>query len=167
MYDIYESAERDAWRFTLGKKGTKPLLVIGLNPSTATQEKSDTTVAKVEQVAITHDYDGFVMLNLYPVRATDFRTLPSAVNRKAFHANLRRIQELVASTKNPTVWAAWGSHVTYHRYFADARDALIEQFALYSVTWMRFGTLTKDGHPHHPSRLSYAWTLERFDPSSR
>lgn len=166
MYDIYTNGERDAWRFTLGKKGASPLLIIGLNPSTATRDKSDTTVAKVERVAATNKYDGFVMLNLYPVRATDFRELPSTVNRTAFNANLDQIGKIVASTKNPTIWAAWGKNVTYHHYFVDARDELVKRLATFNVRWMRFGSLTKDGHPRHPSRLSYTWKLELFDPAA-
>jgi hypothetical protein len=166
VYDIYTNAKGDAWRFTLGKMGRKPLLIIGLNPSTATRHKSDSTVAKVEQVVATKKYNGFVMLNLYPVRATDFRKLPSTVNRTAFDANLDQIGEVVASTKSPTIWAAWGNNVTHHYYFADARDELVRRLAVFNVRWMRFGSLTKDGHPRHPSRLNYAWELEPFDPAA-
>ena len=110
VYDIYTSTKRDAWRFTLGKKGTNPLLIIGLNPSTATRDKSDTTVAKVERVATNNNYNGFVMLNLYPIRATDFRELPAAVNQTAFNANLDQIENVVARMTSPTIWAAWGMH---------------------------------------------------------
>ena len=166
MYDIYSTAKSDSWRFTLGKAGTNPLLTIGLNPSTATQENSDTTVAKVERVAANSGYDGFVMLNLYPIRATDYRDLPSTVNRTAFNANLRRIEDLVASTARPTVWAAWGNSVTHHSYFLHARDELIERLAPYRARWLRFGSLTATGHPRHPSRLHYAWTLQPFDPAA-
>ena len=51
MYDIYNSDQNDQWRYTLGRSGARPLLVIGLNPSTATQEKLDPTVTRVEKVA--------------------------------------------------------------------------------------------------------------------
>jgi hypothetical protein len=166
VYDIYASAKRDAWRFTLGKKGTKPLFIIGLNPSTATREKSDTTVAKVERVAAKHGYEGFVMLNLYPIRATDFRTLPSTVNQTAFTANLDQIDRVVGNSRNPTVWAAWGDNVTHHAYFLDARDELATRLAAHNVRWLRFGNLTAAGHPRHPSRLSYAWNFEPFDPAA-
>ncbi len=63
MYDIYSRSNDDRLRFTLGRHGSKMLYVVGLNPSTATQEKSDTTVAKVEEVARRTGYAGFVMLN--------------------------------------------------------------------------------------------------------
>lgn len=166
MYDIYASAKRDAWRFALGKKGTKPLFIIGLNPSTATRDRSDTTVAKVERVAAKHGYEGFVMLNLYPIRATDFRTLPSTVDRAAFTANMDQIDQVVCNVRNPTVWAAWGDNVTHHAYFLAARDELATRLAAYNARWMRLGSLTAGGHPRHPSRLSYAWNFESFDPAA-
>ena len=87
MYDIYQNDCQDKWRYTLGKAGANPLVVIGLNPSTATQEKADTTVAKAEKVALQQGYDGFIMLNLYPIRATDYRKLPVKVNATAFANN--------------------------------------------------------------------------------
>ena len=89
MYDIYSNANDDQWRFTLGRCGSRPLLTIGLNPSTATQERADPTVARVERIAEEKGFggrfDGFVMLNLYPVRATDFRELPAGRDETRIH----------------------------------------------------------------------------------
>ena len=62
--------------------------MIGLNPSTATRDKSDTTVAKVEAVARRNGHDGFVMLNLYPLRATKPSTLPQRANATQLRRNL-------------------------------------------------------------------------------
>jgi hypothetical protein len=164
MYDIYSNARSDSWRFTLGKSGVNPLLTIGLNPSTATREKADTTVAKVEKVAKQYGFDGFVMFNLYPVRATDFRDLPRKVNREAFEENIAKIEGLVAALRKPTVWAAWGTCVTHHTYFLEARDELIPRLAKHGVKWVCHGPPTQNGHPRHPSRLRYAWSLAAFDP---
>jgi hypothetical protein len=33
-------AKNDLWRFTLGKSGSRNLIIIGLTPSTVTKEKS-------------------------------------------------------------------------------------------------------------------------------
>lgn len=162
MYDIYRNDRKDEWRYTLGKAGRTPLLAIGLNPSTATQEKADTTVAKVERVALNNGYDGFVMLNLYPIRATDYRNLPAEVNPTAFAKNLDVIEEVVSAQQNPVIWAAWGSSVEYHRYFIDARDQLVDRLAKYKAKWLRFGDLTTDGHPRHPSRLAYDWKFAPY-----
>lgn len=161
-YDIYDSARDDLWRFTLGKTGARPLLVVGLNPSTATQEAADTTVAKVETVAARSGFDGFVMLNLYPVRATDYRELPADVNRQAFATNLAKIEAVVAGVPDPVLWAAWGNPVEHHSFFMDARDALRERLARYAPKWQCFGAPTTRGHPRHPSRLQYAWEFRPY-----
>lgn len=146
MYDIYSNDRKDEWRYTLGKAGKSPLLAVGLNPSTATQEKADTTVAKVEQVAINNGYDGFIMLNLYPVRATDYRNLPPSVDPTAFEKNLDAIEEVVRAQARPVIWAAWGTSVEYHPYFIDARDQLFTRLSKYKAKWLHFGNLTADAH---------------------
>lgn len=165
MFDIYHSDRNDAWRYTLGKAGRRPLLTVGLNPSTATQEKADPTVARVQRVAELHGFDGFVMLNLYPVRATDYRTLPARVNAEAFERNLQVIEELVASHQAPTIWAAWGQPVVHHGYFLKARDQLFERLERHRPQWVRFGELTSTGHPRHASRLDYGWRFAPYDPA--
>ena len=88
MYEIYHSEHDDQWRYTLGTIGKRPLITIGLNPSTATQEKLDNTVTKVEKVAQQCGFDSFIMLNLYPVRATDPQDLPSKPDPVAYERNL-------------------------------------------------------------------------------
>ena len=162
MYDIYHNDRNDKWRYTLGKAGKNPLLTIGLNPSTATQEKADTTVAKVEQVALNNLHDGFIMLNLYPVRATNFRDLPATVNDEAFAKNLDAIEDVVKAHSKPVIWAAWGTSVKHHPFFEEARDQLFSRLSKYKAKWLHFGDLTVGGHPRHPSRLSYNWKFSPF-----
>lgn len=163
MYDIYSGEKNDQWRFTLGKSGNRKLFTIGLNPSTASQEKSDTTVAKVEAVATRAGYDGFVMLNLYPVRATDFNKLPNQVNIEAFSTNLASIEAIVKEESDPVIWAAWGENILAREYFFASAVELIARLKKYNVSWRRFGDLTKSGHPRHPSRLHYAWDFWPLD----
>lgn len=163
MYDIYSNARNDICRFTLGKSGSRKLLTVGLNPSTATKENSDTTVAKVEGVAKRNGFDGFVMLNLYPVRSTDFNALPFDVDAEAFSENLNRIETLVAADPTSVVWAAWGENIHARSYFVAAARELFARLQKYSTAWQHFGTLTKSGHPRHPSRLNYAWSFSELD----
>lgn len=163
MFDIYHSDQEDRWRYTLGKAGRRPLLTVGLNPSTATQERADPTVARVQKVAELHGFDGFTMLNLCAVRATDYRTLPAKVNRVAFDRNLAAIEEAVAAQVEPVIWAAWGAPVVHHVYFLRARDELYRRLARFEPRWLRFGELTATGHPRHASRLDYGWTFAPYD----
>lgn len=163
MYDIYENTENDQWRFSLGQSGSNPLLVIGLNPSTATQEKSDTTVAKAQHVAESSGFDGFVMLNLYPVRATDYQELPPTANQQAYRQNMEAIESIVATQRKAAIWAAWGESIKARSYFAGAIRELSVRLATYNPTYLHFGPLTQEGHPRHPSRLDYSWSLAPFE----
>ena len=163
MYDIYSNDRNDTLRFTLGKSGSRKLLTVGLNPSTATQETSDTTVAKVEGVAKRNGFDGFVMLNLYPIRSTDFNALSPDVDAEAFSENLNRIETLVAAEPTPVVWAAWGENISARGYFVAAASQLLARLHKYGTVWQHFGTLTNSGHPRHPSRLNYAWSFSSLD----
>lgn len=162
MYDIYSQSNDDRLRFTLGLRGDKMLYVVGLNPSTATQEKSDTTVAKVQVVARQAGYTGFAMLNLYPVRATDFKTLPTIADKNAIDSNLAAIEHLLAQEQTPTIWAAWGQSILARPYFRSSAKAIANQLAAHNPRWVNFGALTADRHPRHPSRLSYSWSFSEF-----
>ena len=163
MYDIYSNAQDDLWRFTLGKSGSRNLITIGLNPSTATKEKSDTTIAKIEVAAKQAGFDGFVMLNLYPVRSTDFNELPEKENAEAFAENLAKIEAVLAAESEPVVWAAWGENILEREFFVAASKELFARLEKYGTLWQQFGSLTQSGHPRHPSRLHYAWKFSPFD----
>ncbi len=163
MYDIYSNNNNDSWRYTLGKSGSRTLLTVGLNPSTATKEKSDTTVAKVEGAASRNGFDGFVMLNLYPVRSTNYNALPLTVDVAAFNENLDQIESLVAAKKNPVIWAAWGDSIFARTYFAESARQLIDRLDKHNVSWCHFGSLTGAGQPRHPSRLSYDWSFSPLE----
>ena len=163
MYDIYQSTADDACRFALGRSGRRTLIAVGLNPSTATREKSDPTVAKVEQVARAHGYDGFMLVNLCPVRATDCRTLPATVDGKLLAANLRAIAEVVRAVEGITLWAAWGAPILTRPFLVSAAVAITACVERFRPGWRHFGPLTVGGHPRHPSRLRYAWTFAPFD----
>ena len=54
------------YRYILGTAGTKPLICIGVNPSTAAPGDLDPTLKSVERIALGNGYDSFLMFNLYP-----------------------------------------------------------------------------------------------------
>lgn len=164
MYDLYVSNEQDTARFILGKSGKRKLFVIGLNPSTANKEKSDTTVAKVEKVATLNQFDGFVMANLYPLRSTDPSQLPNTVDEKLIVRNIEEIKKQAASAINPVFWAAWGGNIVTREYLKTAFHQIDALVCDLNGTWVNYGELLKGGHPRHPSRLSYSWSFQNFDP---
>lgn len=162
MYDLYKSNKSDSERYILGKKGNKKIFVIGLNPSTANKEKSDTTVAKVEKVAINSGYDGFVMANLYPVRSTIPDNLPDKSNKKSVTTNIDEIIKHAKTEINPVFWAAWGVNIVIRQYLVEVLLELNGKIKKMNGSWECYGELTKGGHPKHPSRLSYDWNFQSF-----
>ena len=55
-------------RFLLGQHGTRELLAIGLNPSTANEHKIDPTSRNIKNIANNNNYDGWWLTNLYTLR---------------------------------------------------------------------------------------------------
>lgn len=166
MYDLYHCDKYDTSRFILGKSGTRKIFIIGLNPSTADKEKSDVTVAKVEKVALKNGYTGFVMANLYPLRHTHPNDLPKDYDKSLFYFNLRMIKKLAATESQPVFWAAWGGDITLRPYLIEAFIKLKGVAESIKGRWVNYGELRKDGHPRHPSRLSYKWKFNNFDATA-
>ena len=59
------------YRYILGTRGDRPLICVGVNPSTAAPDALDNTLKSVERVALHNGYDSFLMFNVYAQRATD------------------------------------------------------------------------------------------------
>ena len=98
----------ESCRYVLANGGHKPLVVIGVNPSTANESKSDATMRKVMGFAERNGYDGFVMLNLYPQRSTDFLGVHRERNEDLHQKNLEAIRCFFETYNHLDVLAAWG-----------------------------------------------------------
>ena len=75
-------------RYALGSDNGKILYVIGVNPSVASASKLDPTVTNVKKFAELLGYDSFIMLNLYPQRATNPDNIHKRINRAEHLKNL-------------------------------------------------------------------------------
>jgi len=166
MFDIYIASDDNRCRYALGSNGDRKLLVIGLNPSTATKEKSDNSITKVERVASNHGFDGFVMLNLYPVRATQLAELDVEAEMDIYEENLRLIDQICSQQANPVVWLGWGDSIFKRCFFLDAAIELFSMLKVHGISWQHFGELTQGGHPRHPSRLNYSWKFSNLELQS-
>ena len=73
-YDIrhwlYVPNQYTEYRYILGTRGQKPLICVGINPSTAAPDALDNTLKSVERIALYNGYDSFLMFNVYAQRAT-------------------------------------------------------------------------------------------------
>ncbi|MGD1939663.1 MAG: DUF1643 domain-containing protein [Cyanophyceae cyanobacterium] len=163
MFDIYCADAEEKYRFLLGKAGTPSLIIIGLNPSTATREKSDVTASKVAKVALHNGFEGFILANLYPLRATKPKDLPGAGNLALIQDNADIIARVSREQRSQVFWAAWGGDIGSRDYFPQALASIVDQVRSPTTRWVRFGPLRKDGHPCHPSRLSYRWAFHEFE----
>jgi hypothetical protein len=162
-YDIYSCNEDDSIRYVLGKTGTKYMACVVLNSSTANRYKPDVTIAKVEEVSSRTGFDAFYMLNLYPCRMTHFNELPYESQVEIYSRNLDEIERIFKQHPGISVWASWGVSILSRKYFIAAAVEVLNLGNKHNVKWLNYGSLTTNGHPKHPSRLSYAWEFKELD----
>ncbi|MEG1593620.1 MAG: DUF1643 domain-containing protein, partial [Oscillibacter sp.] len=60
---LYVPNTYSEYRYVLGTRGKKPLLCMGINPSTAAPDALDPTLQSVERIAKSNGYDSFLMFN--------------------------------------------------------------------------------------------------------
>ena len=169
MLEIYDGD--DKVRFTLGIKGVKTLIVFGVNPSVANSvyndpsnnKISDPTINQVRIRAKTLGYDGFVMLNIYPQRATNPNNIDKTIDEILHKKNLQHIEEIL-SEGDCLIWCAWGNIVESRSFLKRVcLKGIVEIAKKYNVKWKCIGPITKKGNPHHPLYLSKNLPLVDFD----
>ena len=79
----------------MGQEGSNPLVCIGVNPSTAVPGNLDPTVAGVARFAAAKGYDGWLMFNVYPQRATNPNTMHKRFQAKIHQKNMAAIEKLI------------------------------------------------------------------------
>ena len=148
----YITSEDNSVRYVLGKYATRPLVVFGINPSIATAEKNDNTIGIIEQLAKLRNCDGYLMFNLYPLRATKIKSdFPVACDEIICKLNYQYIRERI--TKDFEIVAAWGTHISDRTYFASALKEINAIVKEKGAKWVCLSK-TKYGHPLHPTRLA-------------
>lgn len=158
---IYTPDLNNTVRYTLGEPGKNNLICIGINPSTAEPNKLDPTLTVVKKLSKQHGFDGWIMLNIYPQRATNPSNLHKQMDEDLHKKNLLYIKNLIKDYPQSTIWAAWGTIIEKRKYLKDClkdiKDILID------VPWISIGSVSKSGHPHHPLYLKHDSTLWSFD----
>ncbi|MFA4846136.1 MAG: DUF1643 domain-containing protein [Patescibacteria group bacterium] len=158
---LYQTNFDNTARFALGELGTKNLAVFGVNPSTATDKVSDSTIQRVKGYSRAHGFDGWLMLNLYPQRTTDPRGLHAEVDLKMHAENLEHIAQSLTLAQNFTLCAAWGQLIRERDYLATCLECINASIGEHD--WHSIGTPTKEGHPRHPLYVPTANPLLYFD----
>jgi len=162
-YDIYISNPSNSNRYALGRSGANTLIVFGVNPSVATNMKSDNTLTKIDKFSKLHGFDSFVVFNVYPKRSTDPNKLPKRALQSSHKENLSVINEFLEGIKKPVIWAAWGTTILKRNYLIKCLNEINTLTEKFNPSWMICGEKTKTGHPRHPSRLGYKNTFFEFN----
>ena len=153
------------YRYILGTKGTKPLICIGINPSTAEPGNLDNTLKSVERIALGNGFDSFIMFNVYAQRATRPEDMEKACNEILHGENMKAFEYVLRlSEGRPVVWAAWGTIIEKRKYLPDCLMDMIALGERYDAKWVTAGARSKKGgHPHHPLYLRKDSGLDEFD----
>jgi hypothetical protein len=163
MIKVYETNSDNTARFALGDYETTPLVIFGVNCSTATDEKLDTTVTKVKRFSEIKGFDGWLMFNLYPQRATKPEDMHLSMRIEWHQKNLAVIEKYLSQIKKSTIWAAWGQTIEAREYLQNCLADIVRTAAKFEPRWVHAGELTKSGHPRHPSRMAYSAKLFDFN----
>ncbi|HAS45112.1 MAG TPA: hypothetical protein DCS93_31810 [Microscillaceae bacterium] len=143
---VHATNASNSLRFVLGKKGKRNLLCVGVNPSTATPQKLDRTTQSVSRLAASNGFDGWMMLNLYPLRATNPDDLPLR-SRKAYHQqNLEHIAQTIREN-GATLWAAWGTLIEKRPYLKNYFRDIYRLTTALDCQWLSIGPISRNGAP--------------------
>lgn len=128
-----------------------PLVVIGLNPSTATATEDDPTIRRCIRLAKREGLGGLFMCNLFSYRSTDPKKL---YDRSSFvltnggvnRVTIAKVIAKVLDSGSGIVVAAWGFHGKLH----GEGDRLLEEFKGRGIMCLGH---TVEGCPRHPLYL--------------
>lgn len=160
---LYVPNRYSEYRYILGTRGEKPLICIGINPSTAAPDALDPTLQSVQRIALSNGYDSFLMFNVYAQRATRPDDMEPACNMLLHEENRKAFRYLLSLADQPAVWAAWGNIIMKRNYLMDCMRDFADDGRAVGAKWFTAGPLLKSGHPHHPLYLKRDTQLLDFD----
>ncbi len=150
---IYDHDEKNLNRYALGERGSKPLIFFGINPSTATPEVPDNTINKVKELSTHVGCFGWVMLNVYPQRATDPNNLDKELNNDIHKLNMKSIEKMIKMYQLATYVVGWGNNITKRKYLLSCLKDINNIFLQYNIK-VKCIDRNKTGNPKHPLYVS-------------
>ena len=166
-YDIerwlYVPNHYSEYRYILGTRGQKPLICMGINPSTAAPDALDPTLQSAQRIALSNGYDSFLMFNVYAQRATRPDDMERSCNPVLHGENRKAFQYLLSLSPAPALWAAWGNIIEKRGYLMDCLGDFAADAQAAGAKWFTAGPPLKSGHPHHPLYLKGTTPLLPFD----
>lgn len=151
------------YRYILGTRGSRPLICVGINPSTAEPDHLDNTLKSVERIALGNGFDSFVMFNVYAQRATNPDAMEKNCNPELHRENLEAFRYVLSLSEHPAIWAAWGTIIEKRAYLPDCVRDMVEVGQEMGAVWYCAGAVSRKGHPHHPLYLRKDEKIRPFD----
>ena len=112
-------------------------MYIGLNPSTAREDKNDNTISKLVKVSKNNGFGGFYMMNLFAIVSKDPSVLKTDIN--PLGDNDGWLEKL--APKCDKIVFAWGN-------FEEAKERSIDVIRMFDESYCLFKN--KNGSPKHP-----------------
>lgn len=160
---LYVPNRYSEYRYILGTRGARPLICVGINPSTAAPDVLDPTLQSAQRIALANGYDSFLMFNVYAQRATRPDDMEPALNPALHAENRKAFRYLLSLSERPAVWAAWGNIIRKRAYLMDCMRDFAADGEAAGARWFTAGPLLKSGQPHHPLYLKGDTRLIDFD----
>ena len=154
------------YRYILGTRGEKPLICVGINPSTAKPGDLDNTLKSVERIALGNGFDSFIMFNVYAQRATNPDDMERKCNLLLHKENMAAFSYVLSLSDSPAVWAAWGTIIEKRDYLKDCVRDMLDIGEKCGASWYCAGAVSKKGHPHHPLYLRKDEKIRPFDETA-
>lgn len=162
---LYVPNHYEEYRYILGTTGKRPLICIGINPSTAAPNNLDNTLKSVERIAKGNGFDSFIMFNVYAQRATRPQDMDKQLNGALHRENMKAFDYVLSlyEGEHPAVWAAWGNIIEMRPYLKTCLREMVNIGKSRGAVWYSSGAISKKGHPHHPLYLRKDSGLDIFD----
>ena len=149
---IYERDNDNLNRYSLGQvieENGRTLICFGINPSTACPDSLDNTINKIIRIACYNGYDNWIMLNIYPQRATNPDDLHNIADETIIKRNLEIISQTLETFNESDVLFAYGNLISKRSYLRPCLEQISELLKSKSKT-IKVIKLTKEGNPVHP-----------------
>jgi hypothetical protein len=141
-------------RFLLGRRGNTEMLAIGLNPSTANEDKLDPTSRNIQTISNNNSCDGWWLVNLYPKRTSKPSNLPKNINIALAKQNIDFIKEILSndSYNIGKIVCCWGNHVSDYAYLQKQAQDIMNLVKRSGHNCLCI-EMTAAGNPYHPSPM--------------
>lgn len=143
--DRYES-----YRYAIGRLWRNPLVSICMNPSAARDNISDRTINRVISASQKLGYDGWVVFNTYPERATNAINMDK-FNKEISQSNLNILKTFLLQHNIKEIW--WARGDLKFDSLLEWRNEIIKTLKDLDIKIFHFWNTTQSWNPRHPLYL--------------